>query len=77
MAVKKTDKIHVRVYVKHGYYQYNVGSVAQAVDHAEQIMRSQTYRTAIDGGMEVYHVEKVKLVGPGLESHYRDEFCRT
>ena len=71
------DKFVVQVYVKHGYYEYDVSSPEQAVAHAEAIMSNQTYRRAIPGGMEVHPVYKVKVKGPGLESQYKDRFCRT
>jgi hypothetical protein len=72
-----SDKIKVKVYVDFGYYEYEVGSVEQAVAHGHAIMRTGVYRRAIPGGMEFHPCYKVKLVGPGLESEYMDRFCRT
>ena len=34
----------VKVYVQHGYYQYKVGEMDQAIAHGEAIMANQVYR---------------------------------
>lgn len=67
----------VQVYVRQGYYEYDVTSADQGVSHAEAIMSSGTYRRSIPGGMEVIPVYKVKVLGPDLESQYSDTFMRT
>lgn len=71
------DKIKVQVYVDHGYYEYEVSSADQGLQHAQVIMKSGVYRHAIDGGVELHRVVKVKVVGKGLNSQYNDTFKRT
>lgn len=70
-------KYAVKVYVKHGYYEYAVEHADQALAHAEAIMQNGTYRRQVDGGVEVHRCYKVKVIGPDLESQYRDTFKRT
>lgn len=68
----------VKVYVQHGYFQYEVGSVEQAMAHGEAIMSKRVYRRSTPAGdVEFLHCYKVKVTGPGLESEYLDEFMRT
>ena len=68
----------VKVYVKHGYFQYSVATMDQALAHGEAIMSGQTYRRSTESGdVEIHHVYKVKLCGEGLKSEYLDEFKRT
>lgn len=67
----------VRVYVDHGYYEYEVPSAEKAVAHAQKIMERGVYRRAIEGGMECHNAYMVRAIGPGLESQYKDKFCRT
>ena len=67
----------IRTYVKHGYFAYSVDDMGQALAHAEAIMSNGTYRHPVQGGVEVLPCYKVKVVGPGLESEYPDEFRRT
>lgn len=68
----------VKVYVNHGYYQYQVAEMAQAIGHGEAIMSNQTYRRVNGNGeVEFHHVFKVKVCGEGLETEYPDEFKRT
>ena len=75
---KEKSKYQVKVYVKHGYFQYEVGTMEQAIAHGEAIMATQTYRRSIgDNTVEFHHVCKVKVTGPGLKSEYLDEFKRT
>lgn len=71
------DQFKVKAYVKHGYYEYEVGDMGQALAHAEAIMSNGTYRHAVPGGVEVHRCYKVKVVGPGMESEYGDTFKRT
>jgi len=68
----------VKVYVKHGYFQYEVSTIEQAVAHGEAIMDSQVYRRSIGNNkVEFHHVYKVKVEGKGLASAYPDTFMRT
>lgn len=68
----------IRVYVKHGYFSYRVGSVGSAMEHAQVIMESRTYRRSNERGeVEFHHVDKVKVVGDGLDTAYPDVFKRT
>lgn len=65
----------IKVYVKHGYFEYAVPTIEQALGHGEAIMTNQTYRrTTQSGDVEVHHVYKVKISGEGLESKYSDTF---
>jgi hypothetical protein len=67
----------VKTYVAHGYYEYEVSDMAQAIAHGQAIMASGVYRHAVDGGVEFHHPYKVKVTGPGLETEYPDVFKRT
>ena len=72
------DTFMVRVYVKHGIYEYEVDSADKAVEHAEILMGNGTYRRVIPEGVEIHKVYKVKALGPGLGySEYTDTFRRT
>lgn len=68
----------IKVYVKHGYFEYSVSSMASALEHAQAIMECQIYRRSRDdGSVELHHVSKVKIEGEGLMSEYLDTFRRT
>lgn len=68
----------VKVYVKHGYFQYTVQEMASALEHAQLIMERGCYRRSRgDGAVEFHPVIKVKVEGEGLASEYPDEFKRT
>lgn len=69
----------IQVYVAHGYFEYEVSRPEQAVEHAQQIMKRKVYRRPLpDGsGLEMFHVEKVKIIGDGMASAYKDTFKRT
>ena len=68
----------IKVYVKHGYFEYSVNNMSSALEHAEVIMSGRTYRRSIgDEEVEFHPVYKVKVCGPGLKSEYLDEFKRT
>ena len=68
----------IKVYVKHGYFQYTVDTMEKAMAHGEAIMSSRVYRTVNnDGDVEFHHVYKVKVCGEGLGSEYGDRFVRT
>ena len=71
-------KYKVKVYVKHGYFEYEVGTMEQAIAHGEVIMDTQVYRRSVgDNNVEFHHVYKVKVEGEGLTSKYIDIFKRT
>jgi len=70
-------KYKIKVYVDHGYFQYEVDDMDSALEHAEVIMTRQTYRRSAGEDVEVHHVYKVKVCGPDLVSEYLDEFKRT
>lgn len=68
----------VKVYVTHGYFQYEVKEMASALEHAELIMERGVYRRSReDGAVEFHSVVKVKVEGEGLASEYPDIFKRT
>lgn len=76
--VLEPRKYLVKVYVDHGYFEYEVGSMEQALAHGEVIMRHKTYRRSTESGdVEFLPVIKVKVSGPGLKSEYMDTFRRT
>lgn len=71
-------KYKVKVYVMHGYFEYEVSCMEQALSHGETIMRNGTYRRSNEAGdVEIHSVIKVKICGPGLKSEYMDTFKRT
>lgn len=67
----------VQVFVDHGIYEYDVSSAEQALAHCQAIVSSGVYRRCCAAGVEFYPVNKVKAIGPGLESQYKDRFIRT
>lgn len=68
----------IKVYVNHGYYQYTVDDMSQAISHGEAIMSNQVYRRVNSKNeVEFHHVYKVKVCGEGLATEYPDEFKRT
>jgi hypothetical protein len=69
----------VQVYVPHGYFEYEVSRMDQAIDHGQQIMQRGVYRRPLpDGsGLELWQVYKVKIIGEGMGSQYSDTFRRT
>ena len=68
----------VKIYVKHGYYEYEVPEMEQALAHGEAIMANGTYRrSTTQGDVEIHQVYKVKISGEGLQSEYPDTFRRT
>lgn len=89
LAMQKAEALHklrespaqtyqVQVYVKHGFFEYDVDCIERAMAHGEAIMSNQTYRRfAPNGKVEFHHVYSVKVVGPDLESQYTDRFVRT
>lgn len=72
------SKFKVKVYVRHGYFEYTVNSMEQAIAHGEAIMGAGVYRRSVgDNTVEFHKVTKVKVCGEGLASEYPDEFKRT
>lgn len=68
----------VQVYVKHGYFEYDVKEMASALEHAQVISERGTYRRSNERGeVEFHRVVKVKVIGEGLDSAYKDTFKRT
>jgi len=68
----------VKVYVAHGYFEYEVGDMDAAIAHGQAIMNSSVYRrSTAKGDVEFHKVYKVKVCGDGLESEYPDVFRRT
>ncbi len=75
--INKT-KYTVKVYVTHGYFEYDVGEMSSALEHAHLIMECGVYRRSNSRGeVEFHKVIKTKVVGEGLESEYPDNFRRT
>ena len=68
----------IKVYVRHGYFEYSVDNQSSALEHAEVIMSGGTYRRSVgEDTVEFHPVYKVKVCGPDLKSEYLDEFKRT
>ena len=72
------EKFIVKVYVTHGYFEYKVGEMSSALEHAHLIMERGVYRRSNSRGeVEFHQVIKTKVCGKGLESEYPDTFKRT
>lgn len=68
----------VQVFVAHGFYEYTVDDMAQAIAHGQAIMATGVYRSGShDNQVEFHKAYKVKVKGPGLASKYVDTFKRT
>jgi len=68
----------VKVYVSHGYFEYEVSSMEQALSHAQTITESSVYRRVNERNeVEFYKPYKVKVCGEKLETEYPDKFVRT
>jgi hypothetical protein len=68
----------VKVYVTHGYFEYEVAEMSSALEHASLIAERGVYRRSrADGDVEFHRVVKVKVCGEGLASDYPDTFKRT
>ena len=68
----------IKVYVTHGYFQYDVDEMSSALEHAELIMERGVYRRSrLDGDVEFHKVVKVKVCGTNLQYEYPDVFMRT
>ena len=76
--MSEDKKFIVKVYTKYGYFQYSVGEMASAMEHAQLIMERGVYRRSNSRGeVEFHKVIKTKVCGEGLESEYPDVFKRT
>jgi len=69
----------VQAYVTHGYFEYPVERMDQAIDHGQQILQRGVYRRPLPNGagLEMWPVYKVKVLGEGMGSAYTDTFKRT
>lgn len=68
----------IKVYVTHGYFEYEINEMSSALEHAHLIMERGVYRRSReDGNVEFHKVIKVKVEGEGLASEYPDKFKRT
>lgn len=68
----------VQVFVAHGFYEYGVDDMAQAIAHGQAIMATGVYRSGSRTDQVEFHkAYKVKVKGPGLASKYVDTFKRT
>jgi hypothetical protein len=68
----------VKIYTKYGYFEYGVGEMASALEHAQLIMERGVYRRSNERGeVEFHNVIKTKVCGDGLASEYPDTFKRT
>ena len=71
-------KYTIKVYVTHGYFEYEVSEISSALEHANLIMERGVYRRVNSRGEVEFHpVIKTKVCGEGLESEYPDTFKRT
>ena len=72
------DSYTVKVYTEYGYFEYQVGEMSSAIEHAQLIMERGVYRRSNSRGeVEFHKVIKTKVCGDGLESEYPDVFGRT
>lgn len=63
----------VKIYVNHGYFEYSVGEMSSALEHAGLIAERGVYRRSNERGeVEFHKVVKTKVCGDGLESEYPD-----
>lgn len=68
----------VKIYVAHGYFEYNVNDMGSALEHANVIMGSGVYRRVnASKEVEFHPVIKVKVCGDDLGTQYPDTFKRT
>ncbi len=79
-ACEKTPAYRVQVFVSHGYFEYEVCRMEQAMAHAQAIMSTGVYRRSIDENTVEFHTAykvKVKSNSRDLGSQYGDKFVRT
>lgn len=66
------------VYVDGGYFFYRLETEEQALQQAEQIMSTRTYRRNVNDGVEIHNAVKVKVVGPNINPReIFDNFVKT
>jgi hypothetical protein len=76
--MNKKVEYKIQVFVAHGYYEYSVYDLAQAMAHAQAIMTTGVYRSgSTEDQVEFHKAYKVKVKGEGLASKYVDTFKRT
>ena len=75
--IMNEDMYEVRAYTEHGYFKYMVPEMESAMQHGQTIMQSGVFRHYDNGTVIFYPVSKVKVIGPGLDTAYPAEFCRT
>jgi len=76
----KTPEYKVQVFVAHGFFEYTVGRIEQAMAHGQAIMATGVYRRAIgEDTVEFHKAYKVKIKSNvrDLGSQYGDRFVRT
>ncbi len=76
----ETPVWHIKAYVygHAGYFMYAVDSLEQACGHAQKIAEDRVYRRVNENNeLEMFPLHKVKVVGPGINTEYPDEFVRT
>lgn len=76
----KKPEYKVQVFVSHGYFEYPVSRVEQAMAHAQAIMSTGVYRRVVDENTVEFHKAykvKVKSNSRDLGSQYGDKFVRT
>lgn len=70
----------VQAFTSHGYFEYEVGRMEQAMAHGHAIMSTGVYRRhTSDNTVEFHKVYKVKVKSNqgDLGSQYGDKFVRT
>jgi len=76
----KSPVYKVQVFVAHGYFEYEVSRVEQAMAHGQAIMSTGIYRRAVDENTVEFHTAykvKIKSNSRDLGSQYGDKFVRT
>ena len=79
-SMQKYPNYKVQVFVAHGYFEYEVSRVEQAMAHAQAIMATGVYRRSVDEeSVEFHKAYKVKVRSNvrDLGSQYGDKFVRT
>lgn len=79
-SMEKHPTYRVQVFVSHGYFEYSVDRMEQAMAHAQAIMATGVYRRAVDEETVEFHTAykvKVRSNLRDLGSAYGDKFVRT
>lgn len=77
---EKQPSYKVQVFVSHGYFEYEVCRMEQAMAHSQAIMSTGVYRRSVDENTVEFHTAykvKVKSNSHDLGSQYGDKFVRT